>query len=134
MPCLEVDYYVLCLARCLTPDSLLLLLVLQPRPVLEGPAPRIDPADLNHQTGRWGEELVFSYLQWQLAAYTPRNGVFCDLMYECPSTGWQVEWINYKEETRRPFDVRLRSELLCHALLPARWYSLAWSPGVQVNL
>ena len=89
----------------------------QPRPSLDGPAPRIDPIDLNHQTGRWGEELAFSYLQWQLAAFSPRQGVFCDVMYECPSTGWQVEWINYKEETRKPFDIRLRLASLfwlCH--------------------
>ena len=85
--------------------------MLQPRPTLDGPAPRIDPIDLNHQTGRWGEELVFSYLQWQLAAFSPHQGIFCDLMYECPSTGWQVEWVNYKEETRKPFDIRLRSIL-----------------------
>lgn len=84
------------------------MLILQPRPSLDGPAPRIDPIDLNHQTGRWGEELVFSYLQWQLAAFSPRPGVVCDQMFECPSTGWQVEWINYKEETRKPFDIRLR--------------------------
>ena len=82
---------------------------MQPRPKLEGPAPRIDPVNLNHQTGRWGEELVFSYLQWQLAAFTPATpGVFSDQMYVCPSTGWAVEWINHKEETRKPFDIRLR--------------------------
>lgn len=90
---------------------------LQPRPKLDGPAPRIDPIDLNHQTGRWGEELVFSYLQWQLAAFTPRRGFVCDLLYECPSTGWQVEWINYKDETRKPFDIRLRSDLAFTTLL-----------------
>lgn len=87
--------------------------MVQPRPALDGPAPRIDSVDLNHQTGRWGEELVFSYLQWQLAAFRPCRGIFCDLMYECPSTGWQVEWINYKEETRKPFDIRLRYQHFC---------------------
>ena len=94
-----------------------MLLLLQARPKLDGPAPRIDPIDLNHQTGRWGEELVFSYLQWQLAAFTPRRGLVCDLLYECPSTGWQVEWINYKDETRKPFDIRLRSDLAFDAML-----------------
>ena len=81
---------------------------MQPRPKLEGPAPRIAPVNLNHQTGRWGEELVFSYLQWQLAAFTPAGaGIFSDQMYHCPATGWQVEWLNYKTETGRPFDVRI---------------------------
>ena len=90
---------------------------MQVRPRLDGPAPRIDPGDLNRQTGRWGEELVFSYLQWQLAAFTPAHpGVFCDQMWVCPSTAWQVEWINCKEETRKPFDVRLRWESLPRCL------------------
>ncbi len=85
--------------------------------MLDGPALRIDPAQLNQQTGRWGEELVFSYLQWQLAAFTPGGlGMFCDQMFVCPSTGWQVEWINYKAETRKPFDVRIRWVFCCSAM------------------
>ncbi len=88
---------------------------MQVRPQLDGPPPRIESGALNHQTGRWGEELVFSYLQWQLAAFTPAGpGLFCDQMFVCPTTGWQVEWINYKEETRKPFDTRIR------CVLPAR--------------
>ena len=93
-----------------------LLTCLQIRPTLEGKAPQMLQSDTNQQTGRWGEELVFCYLQWQLAAFHPVQGIFCDEAFVCPSTGWLVEWINYKEETRKPFDIRLRSDPMACAM------------------
>lgn len=91
------------------PEPTNCVLFVQGRPVLNGKAPQVSPGDVNQQTGRWGEELVFCYLQWQLAAFHPAPGLHCDQAWECRSTGWLVEWINYREETRKPFDIRLRS-------------------------
>ena len=95
----------------------------QARPVLEGRAPKVDQQEVNQQTGRWGEELVFAYLQWQLAAYSLCAGTFCDKAFVCPTTGWLVEWINYREETRRPFDILIRYDWsCCHWLVTSGWY------------
>lgn len=59
---------------------------LQPRDRLPPGLPAMTPQQRNERTGRWGEELVFQYCQWQLGAFhaTARPDTFRS------AHGWQV--------------------------------------------
>ena len=59
---------------------------LQPRDRLPPGLPALTPQQRNERTGRWGEELVFQYCQWQLGAFhaTARPDTFRS------ANGWQV--------------------------------------------
>ena len=59
---------------------------LQPRGQLPPGLPALTPQQRNERTGRWGEELVFQYCQWQLGAFhaTARPDTFRS------AHGWQV--------------------------------------------
>lgn len=70
-------------------------------------------------TGRWGEDMVFGLLLWQIEADTqmswheypvglhfPSQNDFGNIQaYKSSRTGWKVYWLNANRDSRLPYDI-----------------------------
>lgn len=70
-------------------------------------------------TGRWGEDMVFGFLLWQLEADTqmssdeypvgphfPSQNDFGNIQaFKSYRTCWKVYWLNANKDSRLPYDI-----------------------------